>query len=86
MGVGLQIQKAEAREVVRQGQYGGRGTALGPLSPFSLLDCFLPLGLGLQTLVRLMRASWAPGWSDGYGFFGVCVCSVLGGEKKSLKD
>lgn len=57
-------------------------TALGLLSPSSLLAPFLPLALGLQVLVRLVGASWAPGWSLDYGPFGVCVCLVLGGQKR----
>lgn len=74
----------EAEEGVRQSQHGV--AALGPLSPPSLLARFSPLGLGLQTLVRLMGASWAPEWSLGYGFFGVRGFSFLGGEKRSLRD
>lgn len=62
---------------MRQGQHGGGGAALGLLSPPSLLARFLPLGPGLQTLVRLMGASWAPGWSLGCGLFGLRLFSPL---------
>lgn len=69
---------------MRQGRHGM--AALGPPSPLSLLARFLTLGLGLQTLVRLMGTSWAAGWSLSYGLFRVCGCSVLIGEKRGLKD
>lgn len=66
---------------MRQGQHGGGGAALGLLSPPSLLARFLPLGPGLQTLVRLMGASWAPGWSLGCGLFGLRLFSPGRGEE-----
>lgn len=71
----------EAEEGVRQGQHGGRMAALGPLSPPCLLVCFLPLRIGLQTLVRLMGASWAPGWSLGYGLLGSVAVQSWEGRK-----
>lgn len=74
----------EVEEGVKQSQQGV--AVLGPLSPPSLLAHFFPLGLGLQTLVRLMGASWAPEWSLGYGFLGVRGFSFLGGEKRGLRD
>lgn len=72
----------EAGEGVRQGQH--EVTVLGPLSPPPLLAHFFLLGLGLQAPMRLVGASWAPGWSLGYDPFGVCGCSVLGGQKRGL--
>lgn len=61
-----------------QGQHGV--AALRLLSPLSLLAPFLPLGLGLRALVRLVGAFWAPGWSLGYDGFGLCgLLSPLAG-------
>lgn len=65
---------------MKQGQHGV--ATLGPLSPPSLIPHLLPLGWGLQTLVRLMGTSRDPGSSLGYGLFGIWLFSPRRVEKQ----